>query len=1043
MKRRCVNVFSKLLCIILVVSLSFGTTAFSTSGDSDEGENVPDLLQTEEKEMSSYESISNSEAHEIINTNASSVSEIVEMAEYAAPASKSSEYAVHAETNPGVTDNQFFTLEDKLAPKYGKNGRKNFVAPIEELPSEDGWIAISDRNGLENIKNDLSGKYYLTSDIDLSGSEWEPIWDADHDTPFAGTFDGQGYVISNLTITGSCKYAGLFGKAYDAEIKNIGMENIAIDVSNEIEGYAGGNSGDGGNIYNCYSTGSISSLIAGGIVGSKHNSSYSGYSGIRSISYCYNAATVKATGEASFAGGISGQFYTIFDCYNAGNVTGETAGGIYAEGGWAYYCYNTGKITGESCAGGIGGYYSHAYYCYNTGEIMSGRYAGGIVGTSGAAGFSTMENCYNIGPVSSNQNNSYPCTGGIIGESRYVVIKNCYNAGALSVYASKEKPYIGAICGYQEIDDDYYFTCENCYWNSDANQIFNGEKVSNKKGIFSIYTETDNSVPVTLQEMKRNSTYQGFDFNSAWGIIESQNDGYPILRAHGNSSTIKFKALGETGTVSAQVSESPILSGDSVPQGKLVTITAKPEAGYCVYQWTTCGCEGGVVSKGNGEEEYTFICVSENHDITVEFRPITYTISISAQKGGTVTGGGVFKEGESVTLIAIPDEGYSFAGWYEFNQQVKILPRYVFEAYCYRNIEARFEPIKEKYHIGVTGCVNGTVSGAGDYRYGEEVTLVAVPAEGYRFEGWYVDNEKIESENTSYSFTVNMDLDFEARFSDVYQISVYASGGFVTEDPRIFGSNHFARHRYGEEVTLFARPDWGYEFEGWYEGDHNCIETSSEYTFTVDRDRTIEARFRLKKFIVEGFCSYGGKISGTGVYNYGDEATLIATPDYGYEFEGWYRDGTTKIENAKANYTFTVEYDVVLEARFIPSALKEIFLNGEVIIKAAGGAVPQGAVFDVTKIAPPPEEAVEKVKDRYGPGAAVVRYYEIRLKGADGEWITMLDGDVTICIKYPDEYVNGSELKILQENFDGQLIEMESWIENGYICYKTNWLETY
>ena len=96
-------------------------------------------------------------------------------------------------------------LPPNMTPQYGPNGM--FIAPIDPITDFTGWTAISDRAGLEAITNDLSGKYYLTADIDLSGVEWVPIG-ADDTDPFTGTFDGQGHVISNMTIIGDVQYAG-------------------------------------------------------------------------------------------------------------------------------------------------------------------------------------------------------------------------------------------------------------------------------------------------------------------------------------------------------------------------------------------------------------------------------------------------------------------------------------------------------------------------------------------------------------------------------------------------------------------------------------------------------------------------------------------------------------------------------------------------------------------------------------------------------------------------------------------------------------------
>ena len=75
---------------------------------------------------------------------------------------------------------------------------------------------------LMNTSSMWSGDYTLTGDIDLStatsGLTQTPIGtDA---TPFTGTFDGAGYEISNINISGE-RYVALFGYIKGATVKNL------------------------------------------------------------------------------------------------------------------------------------------------------------------------------------------------------------------------------------------------------------------------------------------------------------------------------------------------------------------------------------------------------------------------------------------------------------------------------------------------------------------------------------------------------------------------------------------------------------------------------------------------------------------------------------------------------------------------------------------------------------------------------------------------------------------------------------------------------
>lgn len=71
--------------------------------------------------------------------------------------------------------------------------------------------------------------------------------------------------------------------------------------------------------------------------------------------------------------------------------------------------------------------------------------------------------------------------------------------------------------------------------------------------------------------------------------------------------------------------------------------------------------------------------------------------------GGTVSGGGVYEQGEGVTLTATPEDGYRFDGWYEGDQKVNDAGQdYQFIAEKSRTLEARFTPNTLPEITGVT-----------------------------------------------------------------------------------------------------------------------------------------------------------------------------------------------------------------------------------------------------------------------------------------------------------------------------------------------------
>jgi hypothetical protein len=210
-------------------------------------------------------------------------------------------------------------------------------------------------------------QFVLTKDITFLLGEFlnNPI--GNDSLQFDGTFDGAGFCIRGLTLSGTdCQ--GLFGyTSGSAQIKDLGVEDATINCRS----YGGILVGrkTGGTITNCYSTGSVSGQ------------------GDSSVNYL--------AGLVSF--NISG---TITDCYSTASVSGQ------------------GGSSADSLGGLVGKNYATISNCYSTGSV-SGQgdtfvlYLGGLVGLNSSNG--TITDCYSTGSVSG-QADSVSDLGGLVGE---------------------------------------------------------------------------------------------------------------------------------------------------------------------------------------------------------------------------------------------------------------------------------------------------------------------------------------------------------------------------------------------------------------------------------------------------------------------------------------------------------------------------------------------------------------------------------------------------------------------------------------------------
>ncbi|MCM1498892.1 MAG: InlB B-repeat-containing protein [Clostridium sp.] len=236
------------------------------------------------------------------------------------------------------------------------------------------------------------------------------------------------------------------------------------------------------------------------------------------------------------------------------------------------------------------------------------------------------------------------------------------------------------------------------------------------------------------------------------------------------------------------------------------------------------------------------------------YEDISYEIEVIASPadGGTVSGGGTAKDGDSFTVSAQNNSGYIFSGWTENGQVVSTDAEYTFTASADRILTACFKkiiPENISYEIAVIASPadGGTVSGGGTAKDGDSFTVSAQNNSGYIFSGW-TENGQVVSTDAEYTFTASADRILTACFKKIipenisYEIAVIASpadGGTVSADGTV---------KEGDSFTVSAQNNSGYVFSGWTENGQ-VVSTDAKYTFTASADRTLTACF--KKIIPE------------------------------------------------------------------------------------------------------------------------------------------------------------------------------------------------
>ena len=147
------------------------------------------------------------------------------------------------------------------------------------------------------------------------------------------------------------------------------------------------------------------------------------------------------------------------------------------------------------------------------------------------------------------------------------------------------------------------------------------------------------------------------------------------------------------------------------------------------------------------------------------------TVSLVISGNGSAVGGGRFEAGQNVTLRATPDAEASFVAWKANSASGQVLSTqnpYSFTVEQNMTICAVFQGGPTPHYdinLSADPSDGGTVSGGGSKEEGSSCSVVATPAEGMMFDGWF-ENGQLVSNAASYTFTVERARTLVAQFGE-------------------------------------------------------------------------------------------------------------------------------------------------------------------------------------------------------------------------------------------------------------------------------------
>ena len=435
-----------------------------------------------------------------------------------------------------------------------------------------------------------------------------------------------------------------------------------------------------------------------------------------------------------------------------------------------------------------------------------------------------------------------------------------------------------------------------------------------------------------------------------------------------------------------------LFSGE-LPDGLTLKQTTGEISGTPTAEQTAQFTVRALNSVGNDKKELS---------ITITNAPAAeHTITVTTAGGGTASASSTSATaGTEITLTATPNTGYHFKEW-----QVESLAGLVITNNKFTMpdsnvaIKAIFEedspfaPTKHTVTVKTDG--NGIAFASPLLAVaGTEITLTAMPKEGYHFKEWQVISGGVAIENNKFLMP-DTNVEVKAFFEEgappaptKYTVTVTTEGGGTA-------SASPAKTAAGTEITLTATPNTGYHFKEWQvESPAGLVITNNKFTMP-DSNVAVKAIFEEDSPFAPTKHTVTVKTDGNGIAFAspllavaGTEITLTAMPKKGYHFKEWQViSGGVAIENNKFLMPDSnVEVNAVFEKDAPPAPTDP----GKPSISVTGAYTYNGSEHTATVSGYNPA-----TMDIAGNTATDAGDYTVRVTSKTGRWADGSTGAVT------------------------------------------------
>ena len=407
---------------------------------------------------------------------------------------------------------------------------------------------------------------------------------------------------------------------------------------------------------------------------------------------------------------------------------------------------------------------------------------------------------------------------------------------------------------------------------------------------------------------------------------------------------------GDGGTVSAEITRKGMSAYErenlkagthSFYRDSDITITAVPNAGYRVQDWTING-----QTTADTATSQTLTKLHDDTTVSVRFvklvTGITFGPTDETSEGGYISAaeanetsilgdaaiGVNIAAGVPIKFTAEVKPGYEIEGWYVNNvcdDDAGTDTTYTYPNTTSANsiyIAPKFQQVEYNITTGDNVTVNGGKTTA---RGGESLTFTAVPPAGQNVTGWTVNGESVSGSGNTLVWTVANGYLTEPNVTSYHVAAQFSAGAYsVTYTQPANGTLSASVAdgtpvNGGTKVTFTAEPDEGYEIDEWTVNGHSVANSGSTYTLNVTENSKVAVTFKAMvpvSAVPNGrngniAITANGKTITDGYVSSGSDVTFTVTPENTDDMvQAWQVNGSTVAEmtdTADASLTYTVK----------------------------------------------------------------------------------------------------------------------------------------